>query len=43
VEKIAKKVKIIPKEMTKEGYLKKNPSQRNSNSMRGISNVDGKN
>jgi hypothetical protein len=29
VEKIAKKVKITPKEMTKEGYPKNNPDQRN--------------
>jgi hypothetical protein len=28
VEKIAKKVKIILKEMTKEGYPKNNPDQR---------------
>jgi hypothetical protein len=43
VEKIAKKVKIIPKEMTKEGYSKNNSCPKNSNSMRRISNGGGRN
>jgi hypothetical protein len=43
VEKIAKKVKIILKEITKEDYPKNNSCPKNLNSMHPISNVDKRN